>query len=217
MDNNISLGDPTLFFPDDSETIPARRIRHFSRSVLSVEAWFRSADELIEAMQLLEPNVERFWQHSHSIFLGFDQTSGARSNQPQPSGVPPKHSLINQHMMLAGFAIENLCKGYLVGRLSRSEQRKVEEQGVLPKSLSGHDLQKLIGQVGMRVSEPEQDLLKRMADAVVWRGRYPSATTHEQIRPFPQMGSDIRNIKTLLRKLRRHVEAKNQNKLAVNS
>jgi hypothetical protein len=37
---------------------------------------------------------------------------------------------------------------------------------------------------------------------------YPSATSHGSIRPFAQIGSDIRHIKTLLQKLRRHVGAK---------
>jgi len=36
------------------------RIARFSQSVLSEEAWFRAANELIAAMELLEPHIEYF-------------------------------------------------------------------------------------------------------------------------------------------------------------
>src|SRR4029077_16024250 len=111
-------------------------------------------------------------------------------------------------MMLAGFAIENLCKGYLANRLSYEEREDVQRVGVLPKSLKSHDILNLVEQTGMALSDTEKYLLKRITDAVVWRGRYPSAISHEQIRPFAQIGSDTRHIKTLLQKVRRHVRAK---------
>jgi len=191
--------------------------------VLSAEAWFCAADELIAAMDLLEPHVERFWEDVRSLFLAADNTSDVPSKRQtsgskhQTRGMPPKHeksdvasnhSLINQHMMLAGFAIENLCKGYLAGRLSHKEREDVQRVGVLPKSLKGHDILNLVEQTGMILSDIEKYLLERITDAVVWRGRYPSAISHEQIRPFTQIGSDIRHIKTLLQKVRRHVRVK---------
>ncbi len=224
MADEISFGEPSFSSPDDSETFTPERIRRFSQAVLSVEAWFRSADELIAAMDLLEPHVERFWDDVRSVFLAVDNTSDAPSEH-QTSDVSPKHektdvpskySLIDQHMMLAGFAIENLCKGYLAGRLSHQEREKVRA-GVLPKSLKSHDILKLVEQTGMPHSkhfrlntlcDTEKFLLERITDTVVWRGRYPSATSHKRIRPFAQMGSDIRHIKTLLQKVRRHVRAK---------
>ena len=223
MADEVSYGEPSFFYPDDSETFTPARIRHFAESVLSAEAWFRSADELIAAMDLLEPHVERFWEHVRSLGLVVDQTSDAPSKHQasdvppkhQKSDVPSKHDLINQHMMLAGFAIENLCKGYLAGRLSHQEREKVRA-GVLPKSLKSHDILKLVEQTGMPHSkhfrlntlcDTEKFLLKRITEAVVWRGRYPSATSHEESRPFVQMGSDIGRIKRLLQKIRRHVRA----------
>jgi len=42
-------------------------VRQFSQSVLSAEAWFHTAEELIAAMDLVEPNVERFWEDVRSI------------------------------------------------------------------------------------------------------------------------------------------------------
>src|SRR5438128_1644052 len=127
MANGVSFGEPSFgSFPfselsdsEDSDVFAKERIRHFAQSVLSVEAWFRTANELIAAMDLLEPHVERFWSDVRSVFLAVDKTSNVpsehqksdASSKPQESEVPSKHNLINQHMMLAGFAIENLCKG----------------------------------------------------------------------------------------------------------
>ena len=110
-------------------------------------------------------------------------------------------------MMLGGFAIENLCKAYLTGRLSH-EERQAVQAGVLPQSLKSHDILDLVEQTGMKLSDTEKYLVKRISEAAVWRGRYPSATSHKRSRPFAQIGSDIRHIKTVLQKLRRHVGAK---------
>src|SRR5690348_14482397 len=111
MPDEISFGEPSFSHPEDSDIFSPARIRHFSQSVLNGDAWFCAADELIAAMDLLEPHVERFWKDVRSLFLAVDKMSGVPSKH-QKSGVPPrqeksdvasKHSLINQHMMLAGF------------------------------------------------------------------------------------------------------------------
>ena len=79
-------------------------------------------------MDLLEAQVERFWEDVRSIAFAADMTSDGPSkpqqsdapSNKQNNAAPSKHGLINQHMMLAGFAIENLCKGHLAARLSIS-------------------------------------------------------------------------------------------------
>ena len=182
------------------EKIAKARIARFSQLVLSEEAWFHAANELIAAMGLLEPLIESYWKCVNARL------------QDQNSEAEPEHSLVNVHMMLAGFAVENLCKGYLASRLSPKEREGVKA-GVLPESLKTHRLAHLVERTGMartilKLSETEKYLVERLGEAVFWRGRYPSATSHEGIRPFVQMESDIRRIKTVLQKLRRHVRAK---------
>jgi len=212
MPDEVSFGEPSFTsFPyselndsEDSDIFAKARIRHFSQSVLSAEAWFQTANELIAAMDLLEPHVASFWNSVRALVL--DTKSGAALND-QKSDVPPKHNLINQHMMLAGFAIENLCKGYLAGELSLQEREDVQA-GALPESLKDHRIVNLVEQTGMTVSDTEKYLLNRITEAVLWRGRYPSAISHKEVRPFAQIGSDICHIKTLLQKIRRHVGAK---------
>jgi hypothetical protein len=81
----VSLGEPRFFHPDDSDTFSPARIRRFSQAVLSAEAWFCAADELIGAMNLVEPHVERFWDDVRSIGSAFD-TTGDVPSKPQQSG-----------------------------------------------------------------------------------------------------------------------------------
>jgi hypothetical protein len=177
MADEVSYGEPSFFYPDDSETFAPARIRHFAESVLSAEAWFHSADELIAAMDLLEPHVERFWEHVRSLGVIVGQTSDAPSKH-QASDVPSKHDLINQHMMLAGFAIENLCKG-VSGWSVKSPRTGKGASRCFAKSLKSHDILNLVEQTGMPHSEhfrlntlcdTEKFLLKRITEAVVWQG-----------------------------------------------
>jgi hypothetical protein len=172
------------------------RIAAFSQAVLTPEEWFRRADELIAAMDLLEPDVKHHWEYYRTLVL-----------DEKTEMVPPKRVLVNVHMMLAGFAIENLCKGYLAGQLSPKE-RTDAKAGALPDSLMSHNLLELIEKTGMTLSDTEEYLVKRLTETVFWRGRYPSPILHKWLGPFAQIGSDIDRIKRVLSKLRRHVGAK---------
>jgi hypothetical protein len=109
--------------------------------------------------------------------------------------------------MLAGFAIENLCKGYLAGRLSWEEKEDVKSGSKLPQTWRTHEILELVLSTGLEVTDIEKDLLKRIGDAI-WRGRYPGPTSHKEIEPFAQWGCDVPRIRTVLQKLRAHVGAK---------
>jgi hypothetical protein len=174
------------------------QIARFSQYVLSPEAWFRIADELEAAMKLLEPQIERFWECLRADACVVEK----KDSEPAP-----KHSLINVNMMLAGFAIENLCKGYLAGGLSWEEKEDVKLGGKLPQTWRTHEILELVLSTGLEVTDIEKDLLKRIGDAI-WRGRYPGPTSHKKIEPFVQWGGDVPRIRTVLQKLRAHVGAK---------
>jgi hypothetical protein len=173
-----------------------QRIARYSHVLIKKEAWFQKANELVEAMSLLEPGVEKYWQC-------------LREQLDDPNAeAEPEYDLANVHMLLAGFAIENLCKGHLVDQLGPDEWESVKA-GVLPESLKGnHGILKFVEQTGMELSDVEKYLLKRIGEAVLWRGRYPVATRHEKHGPFAQIGSDVRHIKNFFGRLRRHVGAK---------
>jgi hypothetical protein len=129
---------------DDTDILTAVRIRHFAQSVLSAEAWFQTADELIAGMHLIGRNVERFWEDYHSIVFGADMTTDPPSRyqkanlapKHQETDVGRKHDLANQHMMLAGFAVGNPLQGISGGsvdarragrRKSRRAAKKVKD------------------------------------------------------------------------------------------
>jgi hypothetical protein len=164
---------PQLSLSEEREA----RIASFAQSVLSAEAWFHAASELLAAMELLEPHIRHYSDCLRAQVI--DQRSDVKL---------PEHSLVSVHMILAGFAIENLCKGYLAPRLSPEERERVKA-GFLPKSLHHHRILKLVERTGiartrLKLSKSEKNVVERIEKAVVWRGRYPSAPSHEGIRPL---------------------------------
>jgi hypothetical protein len=180
---------------EDAEFLTKQRIAKFAQDVLSQEAWFHTANKLIAAMKLLEPHIESYWESANARFLGQD-------SEPEP-----EHSLTDVYMMLAGFAIENLCKGYLVDRLSPNDRNAIKGGGSFPKSLSDHNILELIESTGMTPCQNEKYVIDQIDQAIWWRGRYPSSTSHKEIRPFVQGGSVFRRITPLLGRLRAHVRA----------
>ena len=176
----------------EKRILSKRKVKRFSELTLCEEAWFRAADDLIEAMALVEPRIKDYWQKASSQLLD-------ANNEEE---LPPL-GLVNVHMMLAGFAVENLCKGFLAARLAKREKAQAKA-GVLPKSLRTHDIPALVERVGMSVSETDSYLLERLGEAV-WRGRYSIPTDHKRIQPFAQFASDVRRTRAILQKLRKHV------------
>jgi hypothetical protein len=179
---------------EDAEFVKKLKIAKFAQYVLSQEAWFHTANKLIAAMKLLEPYIESYWESANARSLGQD-------SKPEP-----EHSLTDVYMMLAGFAIENLCKGYLVDRLSTEDRNAIKGGGSFPQSLKNHNSLELIDLTGMTLSITEKFVIDQINQAI-WRGRYPSSISHEDIRPFVQGGSVFRQITPLLEKLRAHVGA----------
>lgn len=93
MTDGVSFGEP-CFIPafghsETSDIFASHLIRDFAQAVLSAEAWFRAADELIAAMDLLEPNIADFWGDVRSLAFAVDKTKPAPSKH-QKSAVPPK-------------------------------------------------------------------------------------------------------------------------------
>jgi hypothetical protein len=175
---------------EDTALLTKKKLAKFSQYILSQEAWFHTASKLIAAMKLLEPDIKSYWD------------SLAQNTKPRP-----EPSVTDVHMMLAGFAIENLCKGYLVGRLSPEDLDAIQA-GTFPKSLGNHNILDLIESTEMTLSETEKYLIDQIDQAIWWRGRYPSSKSCKAIRPFVQAGSDIDRITTLLGRLRAYVGAK---------
>lgn len=138
----------------DLESVEAARGR-FRKVLTNPDSWFASARQLIFAMHLLEPSVAQFWAAL--------ATQGTAAEEPIPDT-----ECLQVHVMLAGLAIENLCKGYLVTCLLPEEKAKLEE-GQLPKRLDQqHKIRRLVSETGLKTSDVENELLTRVEDSVRW-------------------------------------------------
>jgi hypothetical protein len=96
-------------------------------------------------------------------------------------------------LMLAGFAIEALLKGILI-----AGNPTTVSQGRLPKWLLNHDLAGLMQRANVRLTEAEAELLRRLTEAVQWRGRYPVPRHAGELPDSHSVGiSDVHTFRTL--------------------
>ena len=56
----------------EGDILTKKKIARVSQSILSQDAWFYTANELIEAMKLLEPRIESYWKAFNAQFLRQD-------------------------------------------------------------------------------------------------------------------------------------------------
>jgi hypothetical protein len=167
----------------DSEVLRDKALKlYFEKNALSLESWNRSADRLLEAAALIEPELRLKWREIGSRWRG----------EPVP--------LLGLHgtrMLIMGFAIENLMKGILVTRLSASEIKRAEG-GDLPTFLKTHDLTRLAAEIGLALTERQAFWLWRLTRFSTFAGRYPVPLCHEAVMADePPHGSKL-NAKDLI-------------------
>lgn len=141
---------------DKSNELPSGTFEEwaFDNSGRNPLAWRHAAEDLLEGANAIKEKV---------LDLG--------------DGI---HSLAAVQAMLLGYAIENLLKGIWIkagnsmtadGRLNR-----------VP-SVGDHDLRGLAKAAGVTLSHDEEAVLGKLTAFVKFAGRYPIATTWEQIKP----------------------------------
>lgn len=179
----------------------------FAQNVLSPVLWLSSARRLMEAADHLIEAIERFWRRDE------DETG------PVSISVLVGADYQKIFMMLYGFAIENLCKAYVVTQLSLDERQEVVSEGNLPGRLKKHDLLHLVErEIGLKVEGGERELLKSLKEAVVWAGRYPVSIgpgpsgRHEKdwlekLKGMPQgiRSDEVPRTKQITERIERHV------------
>ena len=141
-----------------------REITSNARAILNPNKWLEKAEDLIFSAENLEPSVHEFWNENSS------------------------RDTHNVYLMLLGYAIENLLKAVLVSKLTPEEKEKVMRKGVLPQNLKRHCGIELVKNLGIKFSHETEslsdqygkfpsgtkNLIERIGNAVIWRGRYPS-------------------------------------------
>ena len=140
----------------------------YTEDLLRPESWFRKADELVVAAELLEPKVRSAWK----------SVSSPGTSETTPHAIP---GLQGVYFMLVAYAIENLWKGELARTYDQAHPNELISR--LPSHLKSHDLTKLVKRIdpASGVSMYEEDLLRRLTRNSEWAGRYlvptgPNAT-----------------------------------------
>ncbi len=133
---------------------------NFVPKVLNRKHWFKKANQLVSAAEILVPHVKRWWKSLE------ESRKGQRK-------APHEHAHHEIMLMLYGYAIENLCKGVIVGSISAKDRRRLREEGRLPKQLKTHNLLRLVKSTGLEVDLEDEDILRRMERSTLWEGRYP--------------------------------------------
>ena len=104
-------------------------------------------------------------------------------------------------LMLAGFAIEALLKGIVIAR-----DPSTVSDGRFPKWLLNHDLARLMKRANVSLTEDEAQLVRRLAEAVQWRGRYPVPRHAGELPDSHGIGIyDVDNFRALYDRLEREL------------
>ena len=179
--------------------------RQFAQRVLSPRHWIITANGLVSAAECLVQNIETFWQ---ALDTDDDET-------PIPLSAMIGSRYQNTFLMLYGFAIENLCKAYVVTQLSTADRVSLN-LGRLPGRMKSHNLRDLVkAQLGLTLDINEDELLKRLEAAVTWAGRYPVSTgparntgAREMALMMPQgiRGDDVARTRQLTQRIKMRAE-----------
>jgi hypothetical protein len=136
--------------------------RNYATACFSLNNWLYLADDLIECATILESRVEETFIRARARARGVSQG---------PLAV---------HFMLIAYAVENLLKAAQVRANRFRYEQEFKEHEQMPKELKTHDLVSLAKMVGLKVDLQSEDLLRRLEQCAVWRGRYPVPTAYPE-------------------------------------
>ncbi len=162
--------------------------RQYSTKLLDAQSWFMIGGSLVRALEKLQPVVDEWCE--------------ALKKDPVVPVSTIDDGSVPIYMMIAGLAIENFCKGFLVTQLTVAEIEAIIDSARLPRPLSSHNLPRLVDLLGMPMSFGERCRLGAVWKAVVWRARYPIPTSWEGLQPTLESTSDPQRIREFLDKLR---------------
>jgi len=142
------------------------------------KTWIDKAEDLLHAASFLEPEVEK-------IYRSWKTRVNLLPNDQLSDTPIIREGIVEVYLMLVGCAFENLLKGVLVRRLTRGKKGNRISEPELPQPLKTHDVLSLAKELKLKLlSRQEVDLLKRLEEIIVWRGRYPVPKTYSAIRRF---------------------------------
>lgn len=149
----------------------------FEQTAFDPGSWFDAAETLTAATEALLPAAKAYEDCFLDVAEDF-ATSGRKSAVLSIEHPPDVRAII---LVLAAYAAENLCKGHLVAT-RRMEVTRSAKQGRLPDWLKGHNLPKLLEEVGFKTQEEDRILANRLSRAAIWSARYPVPLSPQKLR-----------------------------------
>jgi hypothetical protein len=104
--------------------------------------------------------------------------------------------------MLAGYAVENIVKGWLHDDEVRHHNSV--EQGRLGKAIKTHDVRSLVLTTGFPAASGDQALLDALTEANQWSGRYPAPLSAQGLRNRPAR-PPVHDLKDFMRRFVAHI------------
>lgn len=135
----------------------------FRKMAFDPSEWRKSAQNLRYSANLLEPEIELFWQRLRNYF--------ERGGLGRP-GCPH----MDAYYLLWGYAIENLLKACVVAVKGATLKEQFDSgQGKrLPDPLAHHRMRKIAADAELPLSKIEEVLLFKLEVHVQYGGKYPT-------------------------------------------
>lgn len=134
-------------------------------------AWWLMGDRMWKAAQVLATELRGILS---LLPVGEPPVDLKKDPDPPNAFVDLRVDLIWPTALLLGFAAENFVKAAYVKVLAIGKDGRTVD--ALPKRLKRHDLSAIAGETGIRFSNPERELLRRLTPIVQWAGRYSVPT-----------------------------------------
>jgi hypothetical protein len=181
----------------------------FSNRLTDTSLWIKMADELVDAANILEAEVIKYWseiqldEHNHPV-----STSGRKYVQ-------------GEYSLLIAYALENYFKALLIHQNQKDLKGWLLTK--LPGYLKHHDLGKLAAESKFKLDTSEEELLFRLSRSSIWAARYPIPIEPEALANMKKFSNgrfgliayyapqDINRIHNLIDRLRNHVLAEIKN------
>lgn len=150
----------------------------YSERLSEWRLWVDKADELLDAVKLLEPHVREYWSVVTTDFEDGRYTDPSKT----PRTSPPNP--LSAYFMLVAYALENLLKALVIRENRNNFRNRLFRK--LPRVVKTHNLRYLAKEANVPITLVEEDLLHRLSRQSTWAGRYP----------IPVEASALKNVET---------------------
>jgi hypothetical protein len=186
---------------------PAQRMQQidFSNRLTDTSLWIRMADELIDAANVLEADVVKYWseiqldEHNHPV---------KTSNRKYVQG---------SYSLLIAYTLENYFKALLIHQNQKDLKGWLLTK--LPGYLNDHVLGRLASKSKFKLDTSEEELLCRLSRSSIWASRYPIPLEPKKLANVEKLSNgqyyltpyyapqDIKRIHDFVDRIRNHVLA----------